>query len=243
MAKYSIGIPAYNRAWALPRAVESLLKQSFRDFDIWILDDGSVDNTRDVVGELMRNDKEIKINYWRLDKNAERCNAQNLLVGLSQTEWVTFLDSDDTFRQDYLEVVEEATKKYPEANIFNYGAVVNWPDGHITYRKTFKPLVVGTGHEEFKAGQIGKGSFIFKKETWKSDFGGFPENAKTFDEFSRETERLGLQPFYKDSAPMGNPWGDDWFLFYCLTRKNISVPIDQDLYIQYVRTDNPHDYK
>lgn len=241
MVKFSILIPTFNREKTLKRCIDSVLNQSLKDFEIWVVDDGSIDNTREVMGEIMREDEDNKVNYWRWEKNQERLIAQNFLAKLAKGEWFLFLDSDDEIRRDTLKIVNDNIEKNSDIKLFNWGAVINWADGRITYRETFKPIMIGTGHEEFKSGKIGKGHFIFKRELWQ-EFGGFPETS-TSDSFSRETERLKLQPFYKDGAPMGNPWGDDWFLFYKLTRKNISIPISEFLYIQHIRTDNPHEYR
>ncbi|NQZ02584.1 MAG: glycosyltransferase [Bdellovibrionales bacterium] len=95
MAKISVIIPTYNRLATLPRAVSSVLDQSFRDLDIWIVDDGSTDGTADwVQNELLQNQQDIACHYLR-SQNKGVSHARNLALKASAGEWVAFLDSDD----------------------------------------------------------------------------------------------------------------------------------------------------
>jgi len=61
--KVSVIIPTYNRANLLSRAIKSVLNQTFQDFELIIVDDGSVDNTREVVEEFQKEDLRIKHIY------------------------------------------------------------------------------------------------------------------------------------------------------------------------------------
>jgi len=63
----SVIIPTYNRANLLPRAIKSVLNQTFKDFELIIVDDGSTDNTEEVIKEFQRKDERIK--YIKYDKN------------------------------------------------------------------------------------------------------------------------------------------------------------------------------
>ena len=70
--KFSIIIPTYNRAAFLPKAIESVLAQTCTDWELIVVDDGSIDNTREVVAQY--NDKRITYIY---QQNAERSAARN----------------------------------------------------------------------------------------------------------------------------------------------------------------------
>jgi hypothetical protein len=68
-----------------------------------------------------------------------------------------------------LRELDQATKDFPEYKIFNFGALIYWPDHRFDIRPAFHPKVEGEGHEWFRSGHIGSGSFIFKRELWASD--------------------------------------------------------------------------
>jgi len=71
---FSIILPTYNRAHFLPRAIESVIKQDYDNWELIIVDDGSTDNTKSLVQEFIQND--IRIRYiWQ--KNVERSAARN----------------------------------------------------------------------------------------------------------------------------------------------------------------------
>jgi glycosyltransferase involved in cell wall biosynthesis len=86
----SIIIPTYNRAYLLERTIKSVLTQEFNNFEIIIVDDGSTDNTKEIVEQLASN----KIIYLKKE-NSERGAARNYGWQRARGQYVTFLDSDD----------------------------------------------------------------------------------------------------------------------------------------------------
>ena len=99
---FSVIIPTYNRAYLISKTIDSVLAQTFTDFEVIIVDDGSTDNTHDVVSSY--SDERIK---YILQKNSERAAARNNGIHKAKGLYVTFLDSDDLFMQNHLEVVRE----------------------------------------------------------------------------------------------------------------------------------------
>jgi glycosyltransferase involved in cell wall biosynthesis len=104
MPFFSIVIPVYNRAHIIAETIESILNQTFIDFEIIIVDDGSVDNTASVVQKLKEKDNRISYYY---QKNAERSVARNNGFNQSKGKFVCFLDSDDKFEPSHLHEVQE----------------------------------------------------------------------------------------------------------------------------------------
>jgi len=100
MPKVSVIMPTYNRAETLPDALESLLAQTYLDFEVIVVDDGSTDNTRAVVEEYCKKDSRI-IYYYQ--ENKERSAARNQGIRLSRGEYIAFLDSDDVYLPEKLE--------------------------------------------------------------------------------------------------------------------------------------------
>ena len=95
---YSIIIPTYNRSKFISRAINSVLDQTFSDWEIILVDDGSTDNTRDVIS--LFDDERIKYLY---QENSERSVARNNGIKNSNGEWICFLDSDDYYLPNHLE--------------------------------------------------------------------------------------------------------------------------------------------
>ena len=95
----SIILPTYNRGNLLERAVESVLSQSFSQWELLIVDDGSSDNTFDIVNHFMNDFPNI-----RYLKHSNRKLPLSLNVGIAASagEFISFLDSDDEYSKEYL---------------------------------------------------------------------------------------------------------------------------------------------
>ena len=113
MAKVSIVTPTYNRAQYLPAAVASVLAQTFRDLELIIVDDGSVDNTRDVL-EPFLSDKRVHYFY---QANKGQSHARNLALEYAKGDFIAFLDSDDLWSVDKLEKQLAVFRANPQADI------------------------------------------------------------------------------------------------------------------------------
>lgn len=87
--KVSVNMPAYNSARYTIETVESVLAQTFRDFELIVVDDGSTDNTR---GPLEPYSARIQFVY---KENGGACSARNVGIGMSRGEYVACLDCDD----------------------------------------------------------------------------------------------------------------------------------------------------
>lgn len=94
---FSIIIPTYNRAAFLPKAIESVLAQTYTDWELIIVDDGSTDNTKEVISQY--SDGRIIYIY---QQNAERSAARNNGINHAKGDYVCFLDSDDEYLNNYL---------------------------------------------------------------------------------------------------------------------------------------------
>lgn len=94
----SVVIPTYNRAGLLGRSIRSVLNQSYTDFEIIVVDDGSSDDTRDVVAEFV----DQRITYVRLSKNIGAGGARNVGIRMSRGKFLAFQDSDDEWLPEKL---------------------------------------------------------------------------------------------------------------------------------------------
>ena len=103
----SVIIPTYNRAHELKRAVSSVLNQDYPHFDLWVIDDGSTDNTLEVIEDFKKNHsskkggaKPPKIHYIKTENRGGA--ARNTGIHHSKGRWCAFLDSDDEWLKDKL---------------------------------------------------------------------------------------------------------------------------------------------
>jgi glycosyltransferase involved in cell wall biosynthesis len=96
----SVIIPVFNREKLVVKAINSVLAQTYQDFEILIIDDASTDNTEKVIRDL-NNDK---IKYYRLDKNSGQCIARNFGIKKSNAKYIAFLDSDDEWFPEKLKL-------------------------------------------------------------------------------------------------------------------------------------------
>ena len=94
----SVAIPSYNRARLLPKAIESVLCQTFQAFELSVVDDGSSDNTQEVVGGY----DDDRIRYIPHDRNRGLNPARNTGIRNARGAFVAFLDSDDEWLPDKL---------------------------------------------------------------------------------------------------------------------------------------------
>jgi glycosyltransferase involved in cell wall biosynthesis len=91
MPKVSVIIPTYNRAWCIERAIKSVIVQSFKDWEMIVIDDGSSDNTSDIVSGYL---SDSRIHYFHKE-NGGVGTARNVGIRKAAAEFIVFLDSDD----------------------------------------------------------------------------------------------------------------------------------------------------
>ncbi|MDQ7827886.1 MAG: glycosyltransferase family 2 protein [Armatimonadota bacterium] len=132
----SVVLPTYNRAAVLPRAVESTLRQTFPDWELVIVDDGSVDATGAVLQQFV----DGRIRYVRGEHNRGVAAARQVGLTLARAPYVTFLDSDDEYRPEKLAAQVRALRQRGEA--VECGMRLVLPDGRerdlapVLYRKS-----------------------------------------------------------------------------------------------------------
>lgn len=242
------------RAKMVQRAIKSIINQQFPDWELILVNDGCVDEiTPRIMEKFADSDKRIRV---VTQENLNRVYALNNGMEHAKGQWLCWLDCDDEYVSHYLRELDQAIKDFPEYKIFNFGSLIYWPDHHSTERRVFSPRIEGKGHEWFRSGHIGAGSFIFRKDLWVSDNKyRMPDEVNPYQFAATSKFDLRLDPIndqfqydntenpegafsdgvYRHGLSLGNPWGQDMLQFYLLTRDNHSKPLDVLLYIQYPR--------
>ena len=105
----SIIIPIYNTEKYLPRLFKSLLKQTYRELEILLIDDGSTDGSGDLCKEMCK--KDARFQYFYQDNQGPGA-ARNLGLEKSHGDFISFIDSDDYVSKYYYEFAMQATRKY-----------------------------------------------------------------------------------------------------------------------------------
>lgn len=112
----SVILPTYNRARSLSRAVDSVLSQTFRDFELIVVDDASTDGSLETLGGV----DDPRVRCLRLDRNRGAAGARNAGIATARADWIAFQDSDDVWLPTKLE------QQYCEA-----GRVADRPAGLV----------------------------------------------------------------------------------------------------------------
>ena len=95
----SVVIPTFRRAGLVPRAINSVLRQTFKDIEVIVIDDASPDNT----GEIVQAISDPRVRYFRHEQNRGLPAVRNTGVRQAAGEFIAFLDDDDEWREDKLE--------------------------------------------------------------------------------------------------------------------------------------------
>jgi len=167
---FSIILATYNRAYCIENAINSVINQSFTDWELIIVDDGSTDNTEEVVKKYL-NDKRIK--YIKLDKNSGVNVARNRGYKEAIGEWLFDLDSDNWLNKNSLQ------NRYDEIIKINFDMIkflVTNTQGQILRPKNYKigflnykDIICGKNSGEFTT--VIKTS-LMKKYMWFEDING-----------------------------------------------------------------------
>ncbi|MGB7067961.1 MAG: glycosyltransferase family 2 protein [Pyrinomonadaceae bacterium] len=111
--KISVIIPTYNRADLVVGTIESVLTQSLDDFEVIVADDGSNDNTKEVLSKYLADERF----QYCFQSNHGRSAARNLGMHNASGEYLMFLDSDDLLFSNALEMLYNAAKAAPDAGL------------------------------------------------------------------------------------------------------------------------------
>ena len=129
----SVVIPLYNKEKSIQRTIESVLRQSYPFFELIIVNDGSTDQS-------LANAQKLK--DWRIriinKSNGGVSSARNLGIKESRYGWITFLDGDDVWTSDHLEVLVDLMGRYPKMKFFS----TSWTNDYIPENVRQKDYVV-----------------------------------------------------------------------------------------------------
>lgn len=140
---FSIILPTYNRAYRLGKAIDSVIAQTYTNWELIVVDDGSTDNTKDLV--IGYNHPQIVYHY---QQNQERSAARNNGINLAKGQYICFLDSDDYLLPNHLDSFYQvlALQGFPIKMLFGYN-VVDVEGKTNTEGVTYSPQTFATVEE------------------------------------------------------------------------------------------------
>ena len=108
----SIVMPAYNAGKTIRKSVESVMAQTFSDWELIVIDDGSCDDTAKILSELASSDN--RICFLQNEKNCGASYTRNRAISLARGEWIAFLDSDDLWTSEKLDKQLRLADEHPD---------------------------------------------------------------------------------------------------------------------------------
>lgn len=115
MTFFSVIIPTYNSKVSLVSAINSVLRQSYTDYEVIVVDDCSGDDTKLALLEFV--DNLDRFYFYRLDSNLGAAAARNFGISQAKGEWIAFLDADDRWSEAKLGTVFEAIESQPDVGL------------------------------------------------------------------------------------------------------------------------------
>jgi len=204
----SVVIPTYNRGNLISRAIQSVVNQTYRDFEIILVDDGSTDNTKEVVKEFQKKDERIK--YIQHDKKRGGSAARNTGIREAKGKYIAFQDSDDEWLPGKLEKQMKVFEGLPAEvgiiysdmwrisggeKMYWHSPVINPKDGTIYSQALDRFLATGKG--------IGIQSAIVKRECFNT-VGMFDESFRRFIDLDLFIRLSKYYYFYHINEPLVN---------------------------------------
>ncbi|HQG44688.1 MAG TPA: glycosyltransferase family 2 protein [bacterium] len=172
----SIILPVYNRRHLLERALASVEAQTFTDYELLIVDDGSSDGLEAWMPAL----QEMHPNWRYLRHRNRRLSAtRNIGIHAALSEWVTFLDADDEYRPDHLRLRIEYVRARPEVDLVHGGVELCGPEESHWVEDAFHPGAL------IHLSQCIIGSTLFGRKRLFLESGGF-----RLQDYSAESELI-----------------------------------------------------
>ena len=177
--EFTVIIPLHNKEKHIERAIESVLKQKYRNFELIIVDDGSTDSSTDKIKHYGNSIKII------VQKNTGVSSARNTGIKHANNEFIAFLDADDEWHCDFLTHISHMIKSFPHAGIYctNYYKKLGAQTALAckTTRNTDPCIVNYFSVAAYDSTPVSSSSVCIPKKIIER-IGFFPENTKLYED-------------------------------------------------------------
>lgn len=209
---FSVIVPAYNKGEMLGNTISSVLAQKFADYEMIIVDDGSTDNT----AEIVRAFKDPRIRYYYQPNSGLPAAARNNGIKYSRGRYIAFLDADDVWYSDKLRRCYDVFNKYSDADLVCHDELIRNVSGTVIKKVSYGPYIPEMFRRLlFKGNCLSPSAVVVKQEALINDgpiFREYPEffAAEDYDLWLRLSKK---HKFYFIAETLGE---------YLLHDKNIS---------------------
>lgn len=177
--KVSVIMPTHNRSELLISAIDSVLNQSYKNFEIIVISDGSTDNTDKLIEKYML--KEHRIKYISYAEPVNGNYARNLGIKNAQGDIITFLDDDDTWLANKLEKQVAMFKKNQNVGLVTTGVYYNYINERISYKSI--PKVEGDVSKRIMISNCIGGTQVAVRKSILDRSGYFDENLTALQDY------------------------------------------------------------
>ena len=140
MPEISVIVPLYNARKYLQEAIDSVLAQTFQDFEIIVVDDCSTDGSWELASKLYGENDKVKL--YRHECNKTAGGARNTGITYAKGRYIAFLDSDDLYMPKALEILHKAAEKYDAEVVHSPGCLIPQGDQeHIAVTDEFRTII------------------------------------------------------------------------------------------------------
>tara|TARA_B100000073_G_scaffold76956_1_gene58126 strand:+ start:1594 stop:2430 length:837 start_codon:yes stop_codon:yes gene_type:complete len=174
--KVSVIIPTFNRLSLISRAIDSVLKQTFKPFEIIVVDDGSSDNTSTFIKNNYKSVKLIK------QKNLGVSKARNVGIKNSSGDWIALLDSDDEWKKNKLEVQIKSLSEYDYYSVCHTNEIWIRNGTRVNQKKRHQKYGGNIFDKCLDICRISPSSIIFQKNII-NEVGWFDENLSICEDY------------------------------------------------------------
>jgi glycosyltransferase involved in cell wall biosynthesis len=215
----SIVIPTYNHAHFLKRALNSIQEQTYTNWEVIVVDNHSIDNTQEIIDSFTN----LRIKYYKIHNNGVIAASRNKGLKESNGEWVAFLDSDDWWSPDKLEIcINKITEKidfiYHDLKIVGQKfSIINTLNSNKTRQVNKNPFL-----DMLINGNLISNSSAFVRKKLIDDVGGLNEDAEMI---GSEDFNLWLKIAFNTNKFLYIPKFLGYYSFHVngISRKDMSV--------------------
>ena len=231
---FSVIVPTFNRGSFIKTCVDSVMEQTFDDFELIVVDDGSTDET----GQYISKYSDERLTYVNQENQGVAC-ARNKGLSLSKGRFIAFLDSDDHWVPEKLQIVSEYINKFPDIHIFHTEEIWYREGKFLAQKKKHKKPTGSVYKNALPLCCISISTAVIKKEVF-ANVGAFDEEMEACEDYDfwlRATnkyevklvpENLTIKDGGRPDQLSSSVWGLDRFRIRSLEKMLTSGSLDYD---------------
>ena len=205
MIRASVVIPTFSRGWCITRAVESVLKQTYRHLDVWVVDDGGSDNTEELVRSAAGTSADVAVHYLRAEHRGVSA-ARNAGVRASSGQLIAFLDSDDEWLPDKMERQVACLECSPAAALVHGGEIWVRNGAEVEVPRAYRKYGGNVYERCLPVCMIGPSTVVIRRDRFL-EIGGFDESFPVCEDYDLWLRLTARWPVALADGPVTRKYG------------------------------------